>query len=654
MAQKHSLIADVKPKSSQAEVDALYRDQEVKNLCRKLRDDLPLQSNDVIIEPIVQNKYEQNVDLKQDLIGHNYVGQPPTAQNEVKKSRISCNICHRSYQNMVDYTRHLRVHSKLRCQNCGTNYSSPQNLEKHVEHCKVCQLCDYATVSRFQFIQHRRMVHCLVDPTEEVILESMVDRQSNNNVPAETEKTTPNNDTQNEMKSCPLCNKAFFLKTSLEKHLENHPVVSVVPMFKPKKDVRVAEDNSMIKEEVHTKKDYCTVKIEENVVIKEEGEECDNFEGADKLIQFAEIKNVLNSQGEYFPEMEQKSSDSTVESDMCVKLEEMNDPFNSFGQEEKYNGFTEESSVKNESTCRGKCYMEIDGNIGVEQNGARTSGSDIVKPSTIGSEDNILPGVLEIKPTNYNCSLCPEVFTVETDLSKHFQLEHQITGQEPGFRGQTGPLILSKSRSISKFTCRICGAVFVRKQSLNLHIKNHHREILNNCNLCQKSFVAKCSLLFHKRWHSRLKKFKCHKCSRKFLSKSHLETHLKIKHSGIRNKLSCDICQRNFTTHSGLFTHYRFSHIKNEDGKNQNIVLKCSVSGERLLNRGALIDHLRIHSDCKAYCCRHCPAVFRDSRNHRNHEERHATKSKKCNVCDELFLTWKELHKHKREKHVYK
>ncbi len=52
MAQKHSLLADVKPKSSQGEVDALYRDQEVKNLCLKLRDDLPLGSNDVIMRGV--------------------------------------------------------------------------------------------------------------------------------------------------------------------------------------------------------------------------------------------------------------------------------------------------------------------------------------------------------------------------------------------------------------------------------------------------------------------------------------------------------------------------------------------------------------------------------------------------------------------------
>ncbi len=379
------------------------------------------------------------------------------------------------------------------------------------------------------------MVHCLVDTTEEVILESMVDRQSNNNMAVETEKTTPNNDLQSEMQSCHLCNKAFFLKTSLEKHLENHPVVSVVPMFKPKKDVSVVEENLMGKEDLHTEKD-ATVKnevqgansIEENVAIKEEGEECGGSESTDKFIHFVEIKNVLNNDGENHMGIENEFSDPIVEKRAFtgVKHEDIDDLVNIVGlaplpalKEENKVNLNAGNNVKSEEKNDSKLLKEAHGP-------PRTEESNSVEnfphgQSTMNSDSNVVDGassmksmvpelpVLEIKPRDFNCSLCPEVFSEESDLSKHFQLEHQIPEQELGFnfKSKTGPLILSKARSISKFTCRICGAVFVRKQSLNLHIKSRHPEILNKCNLCQKSFVAKCSLLFHKRWHSRVNKF---------------------------------------------------------------------------------------------------------------------------------------------------
>ncbi len=536
---------------------------------------------------------------------------------------------------MLEYTRHLRVHSKHTCETCGQSYISKPNFLKHKLACRVqevsnkqarlpCGMCRYAALSLHQLNEHRRKIHGLVD------------RQSNRNL--ETQRAVENDDQTSEMHACTLCNKAFFLKKSLEKHLEDHPVVTVVPVFKPKTENHVTS--------------------EEDITVKEEGKECDDSENYDQSFQFKEIKDYLTSSE--VRENDRQGVETYSNSTLDDGKNEDTDSLVSCLEPAALAAFREEN-IPAENSSIEKDTMDRRGDKEREQNAAITSVLDNRESATaeatnMPENDNILPGILEITPAKetdlFRCSLCPEAFALESDLSKHFQLEHQITEPSPGFKIEDGASI--QSRSKSKFTCKTCGAVFVRQQSLNLH-KKSHPENCYKCNLCQKSFVTKCSLMFHKRWHSQVKQFRCHKCSRKFLSKHHLETHMKLKHSSTRdskNKLTCDVCLREFTTHIGLFTHYRFSHITNDVDINQN--LECSDSGEKLLDRGALINHMRTHPECKPYSCRHCQAMFRHSRNRRVHEEKHATKSRKCKTCDETFLTWKDLQDHRRQQHLYK
>ena len=155
--------------------------------------------------------------------------------------------------------------------------------------------------------------------------------------------------------------------------------------------------------------------------------------------------------------------------------------------------------------------MECALNIASEQNITSDLGFDIKEELKVEAPDMTaagnMPEILHIKPMennaiSYKCSLCPETFAVESELSKHFSLEHEMP-----FQTKDKPLSGSKS----SFKCNICAAVFVRRQSLNLHIKNHP-EIVDHYDLFKKAFVSK----------------KCHRCRRSFVSKGNLKRHVKL------------------------------------------------------------------------------------------------------------------------------
>ncbi len=543
----------------------------------------PIGQDDVRLQPIGQNEVTQQAisqsHLKQEPIGQDDVRQHPIGQNgenSTSNTSIPCNICQTSYKNVHLYIRHLRM------------FHNSRKVAKVP--CDICHCAPFSSQSKLN--EHRRIVHGLVDGQA-------------------TDISSQNISTHGEMYSCPLCNKAFFLKTSLEKHLENHPVVSVEPEVQPK------QENSFTSEE--------------NAITNS-----DNNKNNSQPINFMDIKEDLDStNGDRLDLHQSSEKDSNTAIEINGKFEETGysrEPIESAPMP------PEECNLV-ESTLDEKMVSDGEEDITSEPSAPSNLIFDMKEETRVEANDLVtagtLPKILEIRPMEnleviYKCSLCPEAFALKSDLSKHFKLEHQILFQTAGnnrqFHGENGASTLSGSRS--RFTCNICNAVFVRQQSLNLH-KKSHPENCYKCNLCQKFFVTKRSLSYHKRWHSKVQNsWKCGKCSRSFFSKHNLERHVKLSHEETKQRF-----QSKHRVDRGL------------------VDLKCSNSGEKISSRDALSNHIAIHPDCKPYVCRICQAPFRYSGNLRVHEEKHLTKRMKCPRCDEWFSTWKEVRGHKRRQH---
>ena len=206
------------------------------------------------------------------------------------------------------------------------------------------------------------------------------------------------------------------------------------------------------------------------------------------------------------------------------------------------------------------------------------------------TESCTLPELLEMNQTEdseiiFKCGLCPKTFSIESDLSEHFKLEHEIEFQ---LAEQTE----NRNQSLSgpEFTCGICEAVFVRQESFDLHMKGHSPNTYR-CNLCQTLFLTHQSLMFHKESHS------------------------------------------------------QGENQSNQNGRPQTLTLKCSESGEKISSQTELLNHWKTHPKCKPYCCTYCDHPFKYPGFLNRHEEKHMIK---CHVCNKPCRDKDELDSHSR------
>ena len=77
-----------------------------------------------------------------------------------------------------------------------------------------------------------------------------------------------------------------------------------------------------------------------------------------------------------------------------------------------------------------------------------------------------------------------------------------------------------------------CGKVFIKQQTLLVHLRRHRGEKLYICNWssCGKKFVTNSELKQHRLIHTGEKKYVCKECSKRFIRKDYLEKHTKTTH----------------------------------------------------------------------------------------------------------------------------
>ncbi|KAM8923811.1 uncharacterized protein RCH25_008577 [Pelodytes ibericus] len=105
----------------------------------------------------------------------------------------------------------------------------------------------------------------------------------------------------------------------------------------------------------------------------------------------------------------------------------------------------------------------------------------------------------------YNCSVCQECFTSNSDLVKH-QTVHRA----------------------KKISCTECGKFFTRISHLVVHRRIHTGEKPFSCSDCGKCFCQISHLVIHQRIHTGEKPFSCFKCGKCFTQSSHLVKHQRI------------------------------------------------------------------------------------------------------------------------------
>ena len=230
------------------------------------------------------------------------------------------------------------------------------------------------------------------------------------------------------------------------------------------------------------------------------------------------------------------------------------------------------------------------------------------------------------KPYSRVCGYCGELYTSKCMFENH-QRTH--TGEKP-------------------FKCDICPKAFVSKSLLRKHNKCHDKK--NACSYCDNRFSTKSALMNHERTHTGEKPYACDLCPEGFRTARMLVHHKKM-HTGQKNYL-CSYCSKCTWTKKDLIRHEKI-HMREPS------IYSCSLCSKRFINKAGLKGHARSHVEKKCFICSKIFATSTALSWHKTHKHNPlsnntipATKGIKCDVCKISFVTYSQLQKHQRKKHL--
>nr|XP_009668436.1 PREDICTED: zinc finger protein 407 [Struthio camelus australis] len=295
------------------------------------------------------------------------------------------------------------------------------------------------------------------------------------------------------------------------------------------------------------------------------------------------------------------------------------------------------------------------------------------------------------KEKHFHCLLCGKSFYTESNLHQHLASAGHLRNEQAS--------VEELPEGGATFKCVKCTEPFDSEQSLFLHIKEQHEELLrevnkyivedteqinrereenqgNICKYCGKmcrssnsmAFLAhirthtgskpfKCKICHfataqlgdarnHVKRHLGMREYKCHVCGVAFVMKKHLNTHLLGKH-GVgtpkERKFPCHLCDRSFTEKWALN-----NHMKLHTGEKP---FKCTwpTCHYSFLTASAMKDHFRTHTGEKSFLCDLCGFAGGTRHALTKHRRQHTgEKPFKCDECNFASTTQSHLTRHKR------
>lgn len=176
-----------------------------------------------------------------------------------------------------------------------------------------------------------------------------------------------------------------------------------------------------------------------------------------------------------------------------------------------------------------------------------------------------------------------------------------------------------------KFTCKFCLKGFNHKQTYNIHLNSHTREIKFICDMCGKELATKNSLRIHFRYHLGIKNHICQKCGHRFVTPRELRDHVEKRHDAVR-AIACTYsdCSETFDSEYRLNLHLRVHET--------NYAFVCDICGAATVSKFRLRVHKKIHTgEMKRKCpicdksLAHDNALRRHIRNVHNDKQKSPT-----------------------------
>ena len=257
-----------------------------------------------------------------------------------------------------------------------------------------------------------------------------------------------------------------------------------------------------------------------------------------------------------------------------------------------------------------------------------------------------LPCETKDKPKKFMslvCTICSDVFMLESDLKKHSETKHG-------------------SQTLG---CKFCDSVFKNESDLKVHIQNMHEQItIRTCEQCGVEFMSRVNLEKHILIHKQKANY-CAQCSSEFVTKSELKEHINQVHEkkSYEDEWNCCDCPFQANEASVLLNHLRVtSHQPSKNLEKKRLFLdykQCYTCKMEFYGYYNLMDHRKIVHPSKKKCRDFPGKCLRGDTCWWVHEEPmdvDGTTDKavwdfKCDLCDQIFKQRSEFMFHRKINH---
>ncbi|KAM9327431.1 uncharacterized protein KZ484_018910 isoform 3-T4 [Pholidichthys leucotaenia] len=422
------------------------------------------------------------------------------AEASLRGSVFVCNICDKTFTQMIHLTKHMNIHSEqslFPCDQCPKKFIKAANLQRHLlrhEEKKLvvheCQLCEKKFKTIGSLNKHQR-VHTEQSP----FLCPTCGKSFRFKHNLRSHQSLHKDKSRHE---CPECGQSFKHSFTLQCHRRSH---RGEPRYKCDVCGKVYEDRRGLwsHQRVHSGKTFtcetCGISFTAKPSLQRHirlhtGERPYKCEVCGKdFIRDTQLKVHMLLHG----------ADKAFMCDLCGKR------------------FLYNCQLKNHQKVA-HTHHSSQGRRGP----LRAQGRRVIYRQDATTVD----------VAHFRCNTCHKGFDTASDLERH-----------------------EKIHTRQQYTCDTCGKLFLYKEGYDNHQRNHFGERPFACDVCGKTFIVRSTLDTHKLRHSGEKPHKCKTCGKAFRCSSTLYRH-KLIHTG-EKPYECEVCRVRFRQLSHVKYHMR-------------------------------------------------------------------------------------------------
>uniref|UniRef100_W8CC50 Zinc finger and SCAN domain-containing protein 2 n=2 Tax=Ceratitis capitata TaxID=7213 RepID=W8CC50_CERCA len=181
----------------------------------------------------------------------------------------------------------------------------------------------------------------------------------------------------------------------------------------------------------------------------------------------------------------------------------------------------------------------------------------------------------------------------------------------------------------SHLTCSLCEVGFLAWRVYEAHIKHHEKNIKKPffCLECGARFVNRAALAIHLPKHTTETPHQCQRCGKSFKWKQGLKNHMLVHNK--EKKMLCDVCGYS-TTHMKALKSHKLQHTGE--------FFKCPYPdcNHHANRKENLRIHIETHKQERPFVCEVCGCKFSQSKNLKRHALKHSAgdlNKYKCQLC---------------------